>query len=84
MLFSLFFLDSLLVTVSGFIGLFRSACYFNLSSLQISGSTGVYPCKFPRYEALKVSRNEDFILQPSNTTPGNGLRIVEAKADVKP
>ena len=32
-LFSTFFLDSLLVTVSGFIGLFRSACYFNLSSL---------------------------------------------------
>ena len=32
-LFSPFFLDSLLVTVSGFIGLFRSTCYFNLSSL---------------------------------------------------
>ena len=31
-----------------------------------------------------MSRNEDFILQPSSTTPGNGLRIVEAKADVKP
>ena len=32
-IFSPFFLDSLLVTVSGFIGLFRSASYFNLSSL---------------------------------------------------
>ena len=32
-LFSPFFLDSLLVTVSGFIGLFWSTCYFNLSSL---------------------------------------------------
>ena len=32
-LFSPFFLDSLLVTVSGFIGLFRFICYFNLSSL---------------------------------------------------
>ena len=32
-LFSPFFLDSLLVTVSGSIGLFRSTCYFNLSSL---------------------------------------------------
>ena len=32
-LFSPLFLDSLLVTVSGFIGLFRSTCYFNLSSL---------------------------------------------------
>ena len=29
------FLDSLLVTVGGFIGLFWSSCYFNLSSLQI-------------------------------------------------
>ena len=33
MLFSPFFLDSLLVTVSGFIGLFWSSRYFNLSSL---------------------------------------------------
>ena len=32
-LFSPFFLDSLLVTVSGYIGLFQSTCYFNLSSL---------------------------------------------------
>ena len=32
-LFSPFFLDSLLVTVSGFIRLFWSSCYFNLSSL---------------------------------------------------
>ena len=32
-LFLPFFLDSLLVTVSGFIGLFWSSCYFNLSSL---------------------------------------------------
>ena len=32
-LFSSFFLDSLLATVSGFIGLFRLACCFNLSSL---------------------------------------------------
>ena len=31
-LFSPFFMDSLLVTVSDFIGLFRSTCYFNLSS----------------------------------------------------
>ena len=42
-LFLPFFLDSLLVTVSDFIGLFWSSCYFNLSSLQISGSTRVYP-----------------------------------------
>ena len=32
-LFSPFLLDSLLVTVSGFIGLFRSTCYFSLSSM---------------------------------------------------
>ena len=38
-LFSPFFLDSLLVTVSGFIGLFWSSRYFNLASLQILGST---------------------------------------------
>ena len=31
--FSPFCLDSLLVTFSGLIGLFRSTCYFNLSSL---------------------------------------------------
>ena len=43
-LFLPFFLDSLLVTVSGFIELFLPSCYFNLSSLQISGSTRVYPC----------------------------------------
>ena len=43
-LFLPFFLDSLLVTVSGFIELFWPSCYFNLSSLQISGSTRVYPC----------------------------------------
>ena len=43
-LFSSFFLNSLLVTVSGFIGLFWSSCYFNLSSLWILGSTRVYPC----------------------------------------
>ena len=42
-LFSPLFLDSLLVTVSGFIGLFRWTCYFNLSSLQILGSTQVHP-----------------------------------------
>ena len=38
-----FFLDSLLATVSGFIRLFWSSCYFNLSSLQILGSTRIYP-----------------------------------------
>ena len=38
------FLDSLLVTVSSFIGLFWLSCYFSLSSLQILGSTRVYPC----------------------------------------
>ena len=38
------FLDSLLVTVCSFIGLFWSSCYLNLSSLQISGSIRVYPC----------------------------------------
>ena len=43
-LFLPFFLDLLLVTVSGFIELFWPSCYFNLSSLQISGSTRVYPC----------------------------------------
>ena len=43
-LFLPFFLDSLLVTVSSFIELFWPSCYFNLSSLQISGSTRVYPC----------------------------------------
>ena len=32
-LFSPFLFDSLLVTVDGFIGLFWSSCYFNLSSL---------------------------------------------------
>ena len=43
-LFLPFFLDSLLVTVSGFIKLLWLSCYFNLSSLQILGSTWVYPC----------------------------------------
>ena len=43
-LFFPFFLDLLQVTVSGFIELFWPSCYFNLSSLQISGSTRVYPC----------------------------------------
>ena len=43
-LFLPFFLDLLLVTVSGFIELFWPYCYFNLSSLQISGSTRVYLC----------------------------------------
>ena len=43
-LFLQFFLDSLLVTVGSFIELFWPSCYFNLSSLQISGSTRVYPC----------------------------------------
>ena len=43
-LFLPFFLAWLLVTVSAFIGLFWSSCYFNLSSLQISESTRVYPC----------------------------------------
>ena len=43
-LFLRFFMDSVLITVSGFIGLFWPSCYFNLSSLQISGSTRVYPC----------------------------------------
>ena len=43
-LFLPFFLDLLLVTVSGFIELFWPSCYFNLSSLQILGSTRVYPC----------------------------------------
>ena len=43
-LFLPFFLDSLLVTVIGFIELFWPSCYFNLSSLQILGSTRVYPC----------------------------------------
>ena len=42
-LFLPLFLDSLLVTVSAFIGLFWWTCYFNLSSLQILGSTRVYP-----------------------------------------
>ena len=42
--FLLSLLDSLLVTVSGYIGLFWSSCYFKLSSLQISGCTQVYPC----------------------------------------
>ena len=51
-LFLAFFLDSLLVTVSCFIGLFWSSCYFNLSSVQNSGSTRVYP-GLP----VKVSRN---------------------------
>ena len=43
-LFLPFFLDLLLITVSGFIELFWPSCYFNRSSLQISGSTRVYPC----------------------------------------
>ena len=43
-LFSPFFLDSLLVSVSGFIGLFRpTSCYFSLSSSKLLGSTRVYP-----------------------------------------
>ena len=33
-----------LVTSTFFTGLFRSTCYFNLSSWYISGSTRVYPC----------------------------------------
>ena len=56
-LFLPFFLDSLLVTVSGFVELFWPSCYFNLSSLQILGSIRVYPCWFSRYEPLKVSWN---------------------------
>ena len=56
-----FFLDLLLVTVSGFIELFWPSCYFNLSSLQISRSTRVYPCQFPRYKVLKVSWNEQIV-----------------------
>ena len=43
-LFLQFFLDSLLVIVSSLIELFWPSWYFNLSSLQISGSTRVYPC----------------------------------------
>ena len=43
-LFLPFFFDLLLVTVSGFIELFWSSGYFNPSSLQILGSTRVYPC----------------------------------------
>ena len=43
-LFLRFFLDSVLITVGGLIGLFWPSCYFNLSPLQISGSTRVYPC----------------------------------------
>ena len=43
-LFLQFFLDSLLVTLSRFIELFWPSCYYNLSSLQISGFTRVYPC----------------------------------------
>ena len=39
-LFSPFFLASLLVTVGGFIGLFWSSCYFNLSFFV---NVGVYP-----------------------------------------
>ena len=49
-LFLPFFLDSLLVTVSGFIVLFWSSSYFNLSSLHILGST---PVGFPAMSGWK-------------------------------
>ena len=59
-LFLPFFLDSLLATVSGFIGFFWSSCYFNISSLQISGSTRSTPDSFPvmiRWKCLGIKRS---------------------------
>ena len=70
-LFLPFFLDSLLVTVSDFIGLFWSSCYFNLSSLQISWSTRVHPglplLVFPLWAVESVLE--------LNTLPRNGLKL---------
>ena len=68
-LFLPFFLDLLLVTVSGFIELFWPSCYFNLSSLQISGLPGSTPVSFPvmsRWKCLGIKTSS----QPSGTTPG--------------
>ena len=63
-LFSPFFLDSLLVTVRDFIGLFRSTCYFNLVTFPV----------MRRWKCLWMNR----LSQPSSTShwqvPENGLR----------
>ena len=83
-LFSPFFLDSLLVTVSGFIGLFRSTCYFNLLCFV---NFGVYPAgstsvSFPvmrRWKCFGMKR----LSQPSRTPGKRAEKLAEAKADVK-
>ena len=70
-----FFLDSLLVTVIGFIELFWPACYFNLSSLQILGSTRVYPglplLVFPLWAVEGVLELRHRLTQVAQL-PGNG------------
>ena len=67
-LFSSFFLDSLLVTVICFIGLFRSSCYFKLSSCKCRGLPRSTPVSFPvmrRWKCL-IKRSS----QPGSITPG--------------
>ena len=83
-LFLPFFLDSLLVTVSGFIDLFLPSWYFNLSSLQISGSTRVYPLLlFPLWAVESVLEVRHRLNQVAQL-PGNVLRKhAEAEAEVK-
>ena len=77
-IFSPFFLDSLLVTVSAFIGLFRSACYFNLLC-KFRGLPGSTPVSFPvmrRWKCLAMKR----LSQPSSTTSGKRAEASNTKS----
>ena len=64
-LFSPFFVDSLLVTLSGFIGFSWSSCYFNLSSCKF-WDLPVMRC----WKYLGMTRSS----QSSSTTPGKQVK----------
>ena len=73
-LFSPFFLDSLLVTVSGFIGLFRSTCYFNFLLCKFWGLPGSTPVSFPVRRGVESAVEWRDCLGQVAQLPGNVLR----------
>ena len=72
-LFSPFFLDSLLVTVSGFIGLFRSACFFNLLC-KFRGLLGSIRVSFPVMRRWKCLGMKISFYSQVAQLPGTGCR----------
>ena len=78
-LFSPLFLDSLLVTVSGFVGLMWSTFYFNLSSLQMSASTLLV---FPLGDIERVLEWRDRLSQIAQLLE-NGLRKHTCRSGIR-